>query len=179
MKKIILFLIIFTSLSFSKVDLEKYDWIGTEELSLLKDKLEYGDLLIFKPLDTFIQSFGHIAMIGDDKKIVDFPNMKNGLREIPIELLKQPREVIVIRYKYMTESFKENLKKEIDKYNNTMYSFFSPPNYSYFGVYCSSFIYNIFENSNEGETTIFPFNQNAIFPLDFLQSGYNFEILEF
>lgn len=181
MKKIIITFFIFIS-SFSLA--KNFDiidtWYDTKDLPKIEKYLETGDIILYYPLKNNIrQAFGHILMVGKDKKIVDFPNFRLGFRESSYKNLSYDgRTFTVLRYKYMTDEIKEKIIDEI--YNKQMYySYFilTPTNSNFSSTYCSLFVYNVFKNA-VGHSVVYS-NSDIIFPVYFLYSGQNFVSLNF
>lgn len=185
MRKIFIFLIVIvTNISFSInfKDINSNYWYPLKVLESNLYKLEEGDIVIFKPLSDFKSSFGHIAIIGEDKKLIDFPNPSVGFRETPLKILTlfENREVLVLRYKYMTEEFKKKILKNIYSKLKDRYNLIVPRTLGSHFTYCSLFIYNIYEEVNEEKSsTIFPMQTEFIWPVDFLNAGKNFYIVKF
>ncbi len=182
MKKIFLALLLITNLSFGAKFKDIQKWYPITAFPTLKNKLQEGDIIIYKPIkENFTQSFGHVAIIGYDKKLIDFPNPKIGFREIPFDIIAsgQFRELAVLRYKYMTSEFKEKLLKELYSTTNKKYFILSFPEISKNTTYCSLFIYSVYENIDKTQQEIFPLNYGFVLPKDFLDAGQNFYIVNF
>ncbi|WP_067140355.1 YiiX/YebB-like N1pC/P60 family cysteine hydrolase [Oceanivirga salmonicida] len=181
MKKILICLLFITNLTFAAGFNDIQMWYPITMLPEIKDKLQEGDIIIFKPLTTkFTSRFGHIAIVGKDKKIVDFPDGHVGFREMPIEIVttQEYRDVIVIRYKNSTKEFREKLMEKVYSYIDKNYFILSFHNLSKNTTYCSLFIRDVYELANDTDKTIFPESNILVLPEEFINAGENFYILE-
>ncbi|VWL85633.1 C40 family peptidase [Oceanivirga miroungae] len=182
MKKLIIMLffpIISFSLKFKDVN-EKF-YTNTYEIYLNQDKLEVGDILLFKPEYDKIQSiFGHIAIIVENNKMLDMPNTSIRFREMPLKLMTyiENRDIIVLRYKHKDSNFEKEFLKNIYENINYKYSLILPRTDNMHISYCSKLVYDLYEKINKTDTTIFPHNTEFLLPEDFLNAGKNFYVVD-
>lgn len=174
-----MFPIISFSLRFKDVNENFYT--NTYEIYLNMDKLEVGDILLFKPKYDKIQSmFGHIAIIGQDKKMVDMPNPRVRFREMPLKLMTyiENRDIIVLRYKYKDSNFEKEFLNYLYESIDYRYNLLIPRTEDMYISYCSKLVYDLYEKINKTDTTIFPNDTEFIWPEDFLNSGKNFYVVD-
>ncbi len=182
MKKLFLSVILITNITLAASFSNIKNWYPITIFPEIKTQLKVGDIILFKPLkDNILQSFGHAALIGEDHKIVDFPSFKTGFREMPFDILAtgQFRELAVLRYKHMTNEFKEKLLNEMYSRIYKKYFILSFPKISKNTTYCSLFVYNVYEDVDKTKQEIFPPNSGFILPADFIDAGQNFNVLNF
>ncbi|WP_156285814.1 YiiX/YebB-like N1pC/P60 family cysteine hydrolase [Oceanivirga salmonicida] len=181
MKKIFIILLFITNFTFAAGFRDVQKWYPITMLPEVKNKLQEGDIIIFKPLNSSLTGrFGHIALIGEDKKIIDFPNPSVGFREIPVDILAlgEYRDILVLRYRNSTKKFRKQLMKEAYSYLKKSYSILSFQNIEQNSTYCSLFIHDIYEKINDKDKTVFPASTLFVFPEEFINAGENFYILD-
>ena len=111
--KIILILInllIFTACSSLKT-VPKYEekknvkWKQVEPPVIVLD-LEPGDIIIKEKTINPIGMFGHVAVMKNDKTIVDYPKFWNKSYTIDIDYwLEEGRDILVLRYKKINKKY--------------------------------------------------------------------------
>ncbi len=160
MKKTIFILLLLLSSSTKSY----FNW--EPAINLLDKKLEIGDIIIRKKGKKPIEWFGHVAIIVDNNKVVEFPNYKSGYNRVSLNIwIEDSRDVILLRSK---EKFNEKfILKEILKHQYKSYGILHKKKSSD-KFYCSQFVwyiyYKIFDES------LITNSYNFILPYDFLYS---------
>ena len=96
---------------------------------------------------TILQSQGHVAVINENMKIVEFPSFSIGYAESPIfAWYDEKRMVSVFRLKNIDDNFKNALFKEIDRTTTKTYGLTFNKNFDK-RLYCSQFVYLVFKRA--------------------------------
>lgn len=180
--KIILILIIllfFTACS-SMQTVPKYEkkdnftWKKLEG-SVIILPLEPGDIIIKEKTINPIGMFGHVAIMKNDRIIVDYPKFGNKSYTIDIDYwLEKGRDILVLRYKDMNDEFKKRLVKNMEKYFGKNYKI-SSDKQNTDGFYCSQYIWYIYYITAQEmgfELDLDSDGGNFVFPYDFINSPY-------
>lgn len=180
MKKILLMIIFITSFSFG-INKNEIKWHSFDNLEPLEKVAKFGDIIIYNPTGHGVSMFGHIAMVSENNKVVDYPNLKYGFRESPLLkmniFLKSDRKFVLLRYKYMNDEIKAKMIDLIDnEFLYKDYSLLTPPTSNTLTTYCSHFIWDLYRRT-VGD--VLDYNSNFIFPLDFLEADKYFEVVDF
>ncbi|WP_320950392.1 YiiX/YebB-like N1pC/P60 family cysteine hydrolase, partial [Fusobacterium sp.] len=122
-----------------------------------------------------IGMFGHAAIMKNDRVIVDYPKFGNKSYTIDIEYwLEEGRDILVLRYKDMTDEFKKRLVKNMEKYFGKDYKIhFNKLNTD--GFYCSQYIWYIYYITAQEmgfELDLDSDGGNFVLPYDFINSPY-------
>ena len=185
--KIILILIslIFLTACSSVQTVPKYEkkdnvtWKKVEG-SIIVLPLEAGDIIIKEKTVNPIGMFGHVAIMKDDRTVVDYPKFGNKSYTIDISYwLEKGRDILVLRYKDMNEEFKKRLIKNMDKYFGKNYKI-SSDRLNTDGFYCSQYIWYIYYVTAKEmglELDLDSDGGNYVLPYDFIDSPY-LEILK-
>ena len=185
--KIILILIslIFLTACSSVQTVPKYEkkdnvtWKKVEG-SVIVLPLEAGDIIIKEKTVNPIGMFGHVAIMKDDRTVVDYPKFGNKSYTIDISYwLEKGRDILVLRYKDMNEEFKKRLIKNMDKYFGKNYKI-SSDRLNTDGFYCSQYIWYIYYVTAKEmglELDLDSDGGNYVLPYDFIDSPY-LEILK-
>lgn len=171
MKKLVFLTLIISTLAFSN-----FNWHNTKELENIDNVAKIGDILIYKPSNkSFVQRWGHCMLVINNHKIVDFPRLSYGFREVPYRFLKdQDREFLILRFKGINDEIRKKLLNEAYKYQYYNYNPLAP-DLDMGLTFCSQFIAKVFENTVGG---VVDYNAPIVMPTDFLNSKY-FEVIEF
>ena len=180
--KIILILInllIFTACSTVKTvpKYEKKDNVTWKEVKppVIVLDLEPGDIIVKEKTINPIGMFGHVAVMKNDKIIVDYPKFWNKSYTIDIDYwLEEGRDILVLRYKDMNDEFKKRLIKNMEKYFGKDYKMhFNKLNTD--GFYCSQYIWYIYyitAQEMDFELDLDSNGGNFVLPYDFINSPY-------
>ena len=145
-KTVFLFIAISTTL-FCQITDPSYKWYPVTELIEKADKLKTGDILVLSKQHTILQSQGHVAVINENMKIVEFPSFSIGYAESPIfAWYDEKRMVSVFRLKNIDDNFKNALFKEIDRTTTKTYGLTFDKNFDK-RLYCSQFVYLVFKRA--------------------------------
>lgn len=145
-KTVFLFIAISTTL-FCQITDPNYKWYPVTELIKKANKLKTGDILVLSKQHTILQSQGHVAVINENMKIVEFPSFSIGYAESPIfAWYDEKRMVSVFRLKNIDDNFKNALFKEIDKTTTKTYGLTFNKNFDK-RLYCSQFVYLVFKRA--------------------------------
>lgn len=145
-KTVFLFIAISTTL-FCQITDPSYKWYPVTELIEKANKLKTGDILVLSKQHTILQSQGHVAVINENMKIVEFPSFSIGYAESPIfAWYDEKRKVSVFRLKNIDDNFKNALFKEIDKTTTKTYGLTFNKNFDK-RLYCSQFVYLVFKRA--------------------------------
>ncbi len=161
MKKIIFIILLLLPSTTSNY----FKWEPTT--SLFKKNLKIGDIIIRKKGSKPIEWFGHVAILGDNNNIIEFPNYKSGYNYVSLDSwVENSRDIILLRYNSDIENKK--ILKEIYKHQEKKYGVLHKKESSE-KFYCSQFIWYIyFESLN---VDLLNRNYNVILPYDFLYSN--------
>ena len=144
-KTVFLFIAISTTL-FCQITDPSYKWYPVTELIEKANKLKTGDILVLSKQHTILQSQGHVAVINENMKIVEFPSFSIGYAESPIfAWYDEKRMVSVFRLKNIDDNFKNALFKEIDRTTTKTYGLTFNKNFDK-RLYCSQFVYLVFKS---------------------------------
>ena len=145
-KTVFLFIVISTTL-FCQITDPSYKWYPVTELIEKANKLKTGDILVLSKQHTILQSQGHVAVINENMKIVEFPSFSIGYAESPIfAWYDEKRMVSVFRLKNIDDNFKNALFKEIDRTTTKTYGLTFNKNFDK-RLYCSQFVYLVFKRA--------------------------------
>ena len=145
------------------------------EGSVIVLPLEAGDIIIKEKTVNPIGMFGHVAIMKDDRTVVDYPKFGNKSYTIDISYwLEKGRDILVLRYKDMNEEFKKRLIKNMDKYFGKNYKI-SSDRLNTDGFYCSQYIWYIYYVTAKEmglELDLDSDGGNYVLPYDFIDSPY-------
>ncbi|WP_298065783.1 hypothetical protein [uncultured Cetobacterium sp.] len=152
-----------------------YKWESTQTAINNSFKLQTGDIIIKDKLITDPVSWlGHSSVMISDTHIGDFPMPGNNYYTISVNAwLNEPnRKVIVLRYPFFNQQFKETFLKNVDKYGHGKYrtSFFKSNDTDF---YCSKFVWFLFSKTAQDLGYNLDLDSNGgpiVFPYDFLNS---------
>ena len=137
-KLLILILFVFLVISCQSIN-PKYKWYTPDEVISKVDQLQPGDILILS----------NIAVLNEEKKIVEFPSYSAGYSESPIYVWsKLKRKISIFRLKNIDDKFKNALFKEIDKTVTKPYGLTFDKDFDK-RLYCSQFVYLVFKNAGK------------------------------
>ena len=149
------------------------------EGSVIVLPLEAGDIIIKEKTVNPIGMFGHVAIMKDDRTVVDYPKFGNKSYTIDVSYwLEKGRDILVLRYKDMNDEFKKRLIKNMDKYFGKNYKI-SSDRENTDGFYCSQYIwyvYHITAKEMGFELDLDSDGGSYVLPYDFINSPY-FEIV--
>ena len=149
------------------------------EGSVIVLPLEEGDIIIKEKTVNPIGMFGHVAIMKDDRTVVDYPKFGNKSYTIDVSYwLEKGRDILVLRYKDMNDEFKKRLIKNMDKYFGKNYKI-SSDRENTDGFYCSQYIwyvYHITAKEMGFELDLDSDGGSYVLPYDFINSPY-FEIV--
>ena len=95
---------------------ERVTWRKMEG-SVIVLPLEAGDIIIKEKTANPIGMFGHVAIMKNDRTVVDYPKFGNKSYTIDISYwLEKGRDILVLRYKNMSDEFKKRLVRNMEKY---------------------------------------------------------------
>ena len=158
---------------------ENVTWKKVEG-SIIVLPLEAGDIIIKEKTINPIGMFGHVAIMKDDRTVVDYPKFGNKSYTIDISYwLEKGRDILVLRYKNMNDEFKKRLVKNMDKYFGKNYKI-SSDRLNTDGFYCSQYIWYIYYLTAKEmgvELGLDSDGGNYVLPYDFIDSPY-LEILK-
>ena len=156
---------------------EKKDNVTWKEVEppVIVLNLEPGDIIVKEKTLNPIGMFGHAAIMKNDRIIVDYPKLGNKSYTIDIDYwLEEGRDILVLRYKDMTDEFKKRLIKNMEKYFGKDYKIhFNKLNTD--GFYCSQYIWYIFYITAQEmgfELDLDSDGGNFVLPYDFINSPY-------
>ena len=153
---------------------ENVTWKKVEG-SVIVLPLEAGDIIIKEKTVNPIGMFGHVAIMKDDRTVVDYPKFGNKSYTIDISYwLEKGRDILVLRYKDMNEEFKKRLIKNMDKYFGKNYKI-SSDRLNTDGFYCSQYIWYIYYVTAKEmglELDLDSDGGNYVLPYDFIDSPY-------
>lgn len=152
-----------------------YKWESTQTAISNSYKLQTGDIIIKDKLITDpISWLGHSSVMISDTHIGDFPMPGSDYYTVNVRTwLNEPnRKVIVLRYPYFNQQFKEMFLKNVEKYGHGEYefSFFKDSDNNF---YCSKFVWFLFYKTAEDLGYNLDLDSDKgifIFPYDFLNS---------
>lgn len=175
-KKIQLNLFFLISLFFltSCSNIPNSSWTKINKRELFLD-LKPGDILIKEKEFTIYGVFGHAALMKNNRYLIDYPMIGETSYEVPITYwLERNRDIIILRYKYMTEKFLNRLLINIDKYQGYPYSLTFNKKKSN-GFYCSQYIWFVYYITAKELGFHLDLDSNdgfLILPYDFYNSKY-------
>ena len=153
---------------------DNFTWKKVEG-SVIVLPLEAGDIIIKEKTVNPIGMFGHVAIMKDDRTVVDYPKFGNKSYTIDINYwLEKGRDILVLRYKDMNEEFKKRLIKNMDKYFGKNYKI-SSDRLNTDGFYCSQYIWYIYYVTAKEmglELDLDSDGGNYVLPYDFINSPY-------
>ena len=153
---------------------ENVTWKKVEG-SIIVLPLEAGDIIIKEKTINPIGMFGHVAIMKDDRTVVDYPKFGNKSYTIDIShWLEKGRDILVLRYKNMNDEFKKRLVKNMDKYFGKNYKI-SSDRLNTDGFYCSQYIWYIYYVTAKEmglELDLDSDGGNYVLPYDFIDSPY-------
>lgn len=177
-KKLGLFFIVITIIGCSN---KSYTWQPTQNAINNSSSLKVGDIIIKDKLVTDpISWLGHSSVIVSEDIIGDFPKLGQTYYTIDINSwLNEPnRNVIVLRYKYFDDRFRQKFLENIDIYGKGKYKIsFSKKNSDNF--YCSKFIWFLYYKTAQDLGYKLDLDSDGgliVFPYDFLNSPFLEEV---
>ena len=156
---------------------EKKDNVTWKEVEppVIVLNLEPGDIIVKEKTLNPIGMFGHVAVMKNDKTIVDYPKLGNKSYTIDIDYwLEEGRDILVLRYKDMTDEFKKRLVKNMGKYFGKDYRI-SSDKMNTDGFYCSQYIWYIYYITAQEmgfELDLDSDGGSFVLPYDFINSPY-------
>lgn len=177
MRRILLILIMLISLtSFSK-DFENNYLYTFEDIYKKIDQLKPYDILVLEKGNNPISSFGHVFLVSEDKKLIEFKNYSTYFSETPIHFFFniKDRRLAIYRYKNINDELINTISSLIPKYYNKKYNVFTSSDDYDISTYCSKFIYNIYDKAGQiiGEDIKLLNNDSwPILPYSFMDSNY-------
>ena len=165
----ILVILIFSSCSNSQKNIS-WKKINQENIFL---NIEPGDIIVKEKTFSILGFLGHSAIMKYKKTIVDYPKFLESSYEIDIESwLEENRDILILRYKDMNETFRKKLIENINKYSNKKYKIvFNRENDD--GFYCSQFIWFVYYKTAQDLGFYLDLDSDKgllIFPYDFINS---------
>ncbi|MDX8335636.1 hypothetical protein [Candidatus Cetobacterium colombiensis] len=151
-------------------------WQTTQSAINNSFKLQTGDIIVKDKLITDpISWLGHSSVMISDTQIGDFPMPGKDYYTISVNAwLNEPdRKVIVLRYPYFNEKFKEVFLKNVEKYGHGKYriSFFKENDTDF---YCSKFVWFLYYKTAQDLGYKLDLDSNGgpiIFPYNFINSS--------
>ena len=175
---ILLSLILFTACSnIPAAPYEKksdFTWRKVTEETFITN-LQPGDIVIKEKEVNPIGMFGHVAIMINERTLFDYP--KFGYKSYYIDInfwLENGRDILVLRYKDMTDEFRERLIKNMKKYFGKSYSI-SSNRENTDAFYCSQYIWYVYYITAKEmgfELDLDSNGGNFVFPYDFINSPY-------
>ena len=148
-KRLIIFFVLTLALICKTKPEDKYFWYTPHEVISNVDKLQPGDILILSKKPTLRSMWGHVAVLNEHKKIVEFPTYSSGYSESPIYAWEDiDRKVAIFRLKGIDDKFKSALFKEIDETITKPYGLTFNKNFDK-RLYCSQFVYLVFKKAGK------------------------------
>lgn len=174
MKKIFLIIVLIFSMNVFAFDENKFTWHTFQELEMYKDKLEPFDLVVLNVGSEISQTFGHIFIVNEEKKLVEIKGAIEVFADSPIYTFFHinNRNVSVLRYKYIDEELRKAISSEIPNHYNKFYSILTGTDSEDINSYCSKFVYNLYEEAGKKlgrEIKLFP-DKWPIMPFDFFKT---------
>ena len=137
--------------------------------------LEPGDIIVKEKTLNPIGMFGHVAVMKNDRIIVDYPKLGNKSYTIDVDYwLEKGRDILVLRYKDMNDEFKKRLIKNMEKYFGKNYKI-SSDRMNTDGFYCSQYVWYIYYITAQEmgfELDLDSDGGNFVLPYDFINSPY-------
>lgn len=137
--------------------------------------LEAGDIIIKEKTINPIGMFGHVAIMKNDRTIVDYPKFGNKSYTIDINYwLEKGRDILVLRYKDMNDEFKKRLIKNMEKYFGKNYKI-SSDRLNTDGFYCSQYIWYVYYITAQEMGFDLDLDSDGgafVLPYDFIDSPY-------
>jgi len=134
-----------------------------------------GNIIVKEKTINPIGMFGHVAVMKNDKTIVDYPKFWNKSYTIDIDYwLEEGRDILVLRYKDMTDEFRKRLIKNMGKYFGKDYRI-SSDKMNTEGFYCSQYIWYIYYITAQEMGFELDLDSDGgpyVLPYDFINSPY-------
>lgn len=124
---------------------KKTPWITATELSNnWKGNVEIGDIIVKNKTLNPMEWYGHVGVVVTPYSVADYPKILIGYQEsIYYYWLNEDRNVVVLRYKYFTETFKKQFLKNVSELKNQKYWVsFDKTADEY--TYCSKYIWYLY-----------------------------------
>lgn len=156
-------------------------WQDSKTIMSSYKELKIGDIIIKKKLLLPYSWFGHVAIVVSDNTIGEYPKFNVGYCETGIlDWLYNDRKIIILRYKYFDEKFKEEFLNNLNRYKGKIYKLgFNKYDENYF--YCSKYIWLLYIKTAKKLNYKLDFDkykkQIYIYPYNFLSSE-EFEIIQ-
>jgi hypothetical protein len=153
---------------------ERVTWRKMEG-SVIVLPLEAGDIIIKEKTANPIGMFGHVAIMKDDRTVVDYPKFGNKSYTIDISYwLEKGRDILVLRYKDMDEEFKKRLVRNMEKYFGKNYKI-TTDRENIEGFYCSQYIWYVYYITAKEMGYDLDLDSDGgsfVMPYDFINSPY-------
>ena len=150
-----------------------YKWYSAKEVIAKSDQLQPGDILILSKRNTIRSMWGHVAVLNEEKKIVEFPSYSAGYSESPLFVWQNiDRQISVFRLKGIDDNYKNALFEEINKTVNKPYGLTFHKNFDK-RLYCSQFVYLVFKKAGKkvGRNVDLDSNNGGwVMPFDIMRS---------
>ncbi|WP_199725997.1 YiiX/YebB-like N1pC/P60 family cysteine hydrolase [Leptotrichia sp. OH3620_COT-345] len=173
LKKIILSFILFLLLISCKSIDPTYKWYSAKEVIANSEKLRPGDILVLSKRASIRSMWGHVAVLNEEKKIVEFPSYSTGYSESPLFVWQTlNRKVAVFRLKGIDDDYKTALFEEINKTVNKTYGLTFDKNFDK-RLYCSQFVYLVFKRAGKKVGKNIDLDSNGggwVMPFDIMRS---------
>ena len=151
-----------------------YKWYSAKEVIDKSEKLQPGDILVLSKKSSLRSMWGHVAVLNEEKKIVEFPSYSSGYSESPLFVWQGiDRKISVFRLKGIDDNFKNALFEEINKTIYKPYGLTFNKNFDK-RLYCSQFVYLVFKNAGKkvGRTVDLDSNGGGwVMPFDIMRSS--------
>ena len=151
-----------------------YKWYSAKEVIDKSEKLQPGDILVLSKKSSLRSMWGHVAVLNEEKKIVEFPCYSNGYGESPVVGWQgSDRKISVFRVTGIDVNFKNALFEEINKTIYKPYGLTFNKNFDK-RLYCSQFVYLVFKNAGKkvGRTVDLDSNGGGwVMPFDIMRSS--------
>lgn len=166
--KLILLVLLLTGCS--NID-RKLEWRDSKQSISYVDKLKTGDIIIKnKVWYSPITWFGHSGVMVNKTDIGEYPKIGIGYNQLNAKFwLYDERNIIILRYKYFDEKFKERFLINISKNKDKMYRISLDKNDNK-SFYCSKYVWYLFyKTAKELGYDLKPNTniKNIILPYDF------------
>ena len=151
-----------------------YKWYSAKEVIDKSEKLQPGDILVLSKKSSLRSMWGHVAVLNEEKKIVEFPSYSNGYSESPLFVWQGiDRKISVFRLKGIDDNFKNALFEEINKTIYKPYGLTFNKNFDK-RLYCSQFVYLVFKNAGKKVGRTIDLDSNGggwVMPFDIMRSS--------
>lgn len=158
-------------------------WTPTSQVVNVLDRIKVGDILIKNKLILSPTSwFGHAAVVVTPNIVGEYPMIGKGFVLNYLEdWLSEDRDIIVLRYRYFTDSFQRRFLKNVLKYSNREYQI-TFDKYNSEKFYCSQYVWFLYyKTAKEQKDPHFDYdfkkNDFFILPYDLLELP-QFEIID-